>query len=161
VRVADLDDDEALTSFRCSRGRWFQREVEEFINAELPKRLDSEETRTLLFHSGEELIAVGAHQPGVLIIAEDPGQVQAAHLLLLALTERLQIGRLGDGTRLSDYVLRTLLRDALRTHRTGVAFAIVAIENQRSLTMCERNGLTSQTAVNRMYARASGRFALQ
>jgi hypothetical protein len=158
VRRAEPGDDEALASFRCSRGRWFQREVEEFINTELPRRLGAEETQVLLFHVAAELVAVAAHQPGVLIIAEDPGQVHAAHLLVLAITERLQAGVLADGTRLPD--LGMLLRDALRTQRPNVAFGIVAIENQRSLTMCERNGLASQTVVNSTYARVTGRFAI-
>jgi hypothetical protein len=159
VRLAELGDDERLASFRCSRGRWFQREVEEFINTELAGRL-ALETRVLLFDVGEDLVAVAAHQPGTLIITEDPGVVEAAHLVVVAITERLQSGRLADGTRLSDYVMRILLRDALRTRRTDVAFGIVAIENQRSLTMCERNGLTSQTVINSTYARATGRFAV-
>jgi hypothetical protein len=95
-----------------------------------------------------------------LIIAEDPRELQAAHLLVVAIAEPLQTAKLADGTRLSDHVIQTLLRDALRVHGTEVAFGIVAIENQRSLTMCERNGLTSQTVISAAYARATGRFAL-
>jgi hypothetical protein len=56
--------------------------------------------------------------------------------------------------------MQTLLNHALRVQRTDVAFGIVAIENQRSLTMCERNGLTSQTVIGATYARATGRFAV-
>jgi len=127
---------------------------------ELVRRVASEEARALLFHVDRDLAAVAAHQRGTLIIAEDPGEVQAAHLLVVAIAAPLQTGRLADGTRLSDHIMRTLLRDALRVHRTDVAFGIVAIENQRSLTMCERNGLTSQTVISPAYARATGRFAV-
>lgn len=160
VRVADLDDGEALANFRCSRGRWFQREAEAFINEELVRRIGLEEAQALLFRRDRELVAVAAHQPGTLIIAEDPGEVRAAHLLVVAITERLQTAKLADGKRLSDHVMQTLLGDAIRVHRTHVAFGIVAIENQRSLTMCERNGLTSQTVISPVYARATGRFDL-
>jgi len=161
VRLAGLDDAEALANFQCSSGRWFQREVEEFINAELVQRVASGEAQCLLFHVERELIAVAAHQNATLVIAEDPGEVGAAHLLAVAVSGRLQTAKLADGTRLSDHVMQALLRDALRAHRTAVAFGIVAIENQRSLSMCERNGLTSQTVVSATYARATGRFAIR
>lgn len=158
VRAARLDDDEALANFRCSSGRWFQREVEDFINTDLVARIASEEARALVFHVEQELVAVAAHQQETLVIAEEPGEVQATRLLVLAITERLHTATLADGTRLSDHLMETLLRDALSVHRTNVASAIVAIENQRSLAMCERNGLTSQTTIDATYARATGRF---
>jgi hypothetical protein len=85
--------------------------------------------------------------------AAPSARTAAAHLLVPAITEPLQTGVLADGTRLWDFVMRMLLGDALRTRRTDIAFGIVAIENQRSLTMCERNGLISQTVVNGTYAR--------
>jgi hypothetical protein len=159
VRVAREADAEALAGFRCSRGRWFQREVEDFIANDLPGRIVSGEVRVLLFHVGDELAAVAAHQPATLVIAEDPGAVAAAHLVAVAIAERLQRATIAGKDRLSDHVLQALLRDALRTHRTSVAFGIVAVENQRSLSMCERNGLASQTLINARYARATGRFA--
>jgi hypothetical protein len=158
IREAAASDAEALAGFRCSTGRWFQDEVEAFINAELRQRLRAAQARVLLFHVATELVVVAAHQSATLVIAEDPGEVHAAHLLVLAITPRLHTAVLREGDRLSDYAMRVLLSDALHSHDTDVAFAIVAIENQRSLAMCERNGLSSQTIIDRRYARATGRF---
>jgi hypothetical protein len=79
--------------------------------------------------------------------------------VVAAITSRLQTALLSDTSRLSDHLIQTLLQDALCVRKTDIAFAVVAIENQRSLEMCEPNGLTSQTTVNAVYARATGRFA--
>ncbi len=115
-------------------------------------------THVLLFGAGPEIVAIGAHQPATLIVAEEAGEREAAYLLVVATTERLHAARLASGVRLSDYVMLTLLHNALQTYRVEVAFAIVAVENQRALRLCERNGLSSQSLISRRYARATGRF---
>lgn len=121
----------------------------------------------LLYTVDSELIAVGAHQAGHLVTSEirgtevtDVKDTNAAQLVVLAITTSLQAARLRSGGRLSDHLMRDLLTDALRVREAEAAFALVATENQRSLTMCERNGLTSMTTVTNVYARATGRFTL-
>jgi hypothetical protein len=103
-------------------------------------------------------VAVAAHRIATLVIAQDPGEVRAAQLVVLAVSSRLQAAKIESYGRLSDFVFKVLLREALKSHRTDVAFGIVAVENQKSLTMCERNGLVSQTQINARYARVTGRF---
>lgn len=105
-------------------------------------------------------IAVAAHQPGTLLtVGAQEVEVRAAHLVVLAIAEHLHGAQAPDGSRLSDRLIQDLVADALEAHGTDTAFAIVAMENQRSLSLCERNGLTSQTAYNEMYARVTGRFS--
>ncbi len=158
MRPIEEVDSEALANFQCSRGRWFQDEAESFIRTELFQRWEAGETQGLVFGMDAELLAVAAYRRGTLIIAEDPGELEAAELVVLATSESLTAATIADDGRLSDYVMRTLIGEAVRFYRADFAYGLVAVENQRSLTMCERNGLVSQTRVNARYARVLGRF---
>lgn len=154
-----------LTTFRCSTGRWFQDDVEQFINGKSEQKLLIPERHVLLFTHDTQAVAVAAHQQGRLLMTDgtDVRDVRAAHLMVVAIAEPLHGAVLPEGGRLSDHVMQELLVDAQRTHRTEMVFAIVALDNQRSLTLCERNGLTSQTALGNsaVFARVTGRFALE
>ena len=113
--------------------------------------------RLLLFEDDEELIAVGSHQPESLVL--DTGySINAARLVVLGVAQAHQGKALKDGTRIADKALRLLIQEAVTYRRARVVSGIVARDNIRSLTMCERNGLASQTTFGTRYVRVTGRF---
>jgi hypothetical protein len=114
--------------------------------------------RLLLVCEEERLVACVAHLPELYLHA-DPLLI-GTRLDVLALSTTDQGRRLRDGRRLSDVVMQTLIHDALQTrpHAT-ILTAIVAMENLRSLTLCERNGLRSQTRYDLDHVRMTGHFA--
>lgn len=144
VRVATASDADLLAAFRCSRGLWFEDEVEEFIQRyalEYSARRSDADHQLLLFLSDDELVAVGAHERVSLT-----GGVTGTHLAVGAIALAHQNTRLDDGGRLSDYMLDALLGDARRAEERGreardpYAHALVAHENDRSLAFLRRRG---------------------
>jgi hypothetical protein len=144
VRVATASDADLLAAFSCSRGLWFEDEVEEFLQryaltyAAERAPLDHQ---LLLFVDDDELIAVGGHEQALL-----PGGLVGTHLTVAAIDLSHQGAKLTDGGRLSDYVLDALLGDALDAEARGavrrepIAHALVARENGRSLAVLNRRG---------------------
>lgn len=114
----------------------------------------------LLFHDNEaELLAVGSHRAEQIMLSSGE-VVKAARLVVFALAVAYQGRRIG-GKPLSDIAFTHLIRAAARAHQAELVTAAVARDNARSLTVCERNGLTSQTLMSRRLVRLTGRFKLQ
>lgn len=144
VRVAAASDATLLTAFVCSRGEWYEDEVQDFIRhhaldyAAWRAPLDHQ---LLLFVSGDELVAVGAHEQTFLA-----GGLTGTHLAVAAIALPRQGAKLDDGGRLSDFVLDALLGDAGAAAARGaptrdpVAHALVATHNDRSLSLLRRRG---------------------
>ena len=148
VRVAAASDAALLAGFTCSRGEWYEDEVEDFIShhaldyAAWRAPLDHQ---LLLFLSGDELVAVGAHEQALL-----KGGLTGTHLAVAAIALPHQGAKLDDGGQLSDFVLDTLLSDAGAAAARGapsrapVAHALVARDNDRSLAVLRRRGFADE-----------------
>jgi hypothetical protein len=148
VRVAAAGDAALLAAFTCSRGEWYEDEVEEFIR---DHALDYASWRApldhqlLLFLSGDELVAVGAHEQALL-----KGGLTGTHLAVAAIALPHQGAKLDFGGRLSDFVLDALLGDASAAAARGaltrdpVAHALVAADNDRSLALLRRRGFDDE-----------------
>ncbi|HEU0251006.1 MAG TPA: hypothetical protein VFR48_09810 [Solirubrobacteraceae bacterium] len=159
VREASEDDAADFGAFECSTGTWYEDEVQAYVRekALTHARESSESYRLLVAVERARLIAVAAHTNDVLIMPDD-GTCMAARLQVLAISVTDQGRRLHGGTHLSDVLMATLIADAMDRQRTDVITAIVAGENLRSVALCERNGLHSQTRYSSRYLRLTGRL---
>jgi hypothetical protein len=159
VREAGKDDAADLGAFECSTGTWYEDEVQAYVRQQAltHARESSESYRLLVAVERTRLIAVAAHTNDVLIMPDD-GTCMAARLQVLAISVTDQGRRLCGGTHLSDVLMATLIADAMDHQRTDVMTAIVAGENLRSVALCERNGLCSQTRYSSRYLRLTGRL---
>jgi ribosomal protein S18 acetylase RimI-like enzyme len=159
VREATDDDAAALASFECSTGAWYEEEVQAYIHerALTHAHENPDGYRLLVAFEQTRLIAVAAHASEALILPEDDTYL-AARLQVLAIAVADQRRRLPDRSRLSDVLMATLISDAIEDKKTDVVTAIVADENLRSIALCERNGLRSQTRHSSRYLRLTGRL---
>jgi hypothetical protein len=165
VREPTSDDEVLLSSFRCSRGLWFEDEVQAFVRHHaLRLALDEQsDYRLLLVMDGDRLAACFAHHPeGLMTESGGAGTavrvIFATRLHLLALSIEDQGRRLDDGRRLSDLIMESLVVDAMDREMAVVLTAVVARGNLRSLSLCQRHGLRSQVAYDARHVRLSGRF---
>jgi ribosomal protein S18 acetylase RimI-like enzyme len=158
VREATEEDTAALTSFTCSTGLWFEREVEDFVRWHALRAADSDNFRLLVAVEGERVVATLAHHHPELLPTADAAHRIGTRLHHLAIAITDQGRRLPDRRRLSDALMQTLIADAIDTWTTGVLTAIVAVDNDRSLAMCDRNGLRSRTRHGTRYVRVTGLF---
>lgn len=162
VRPATAGDGGILAEFQCSTGPWYEQEVESFVRERaLEQALAlSEGYRLLLVLEGKRLIGCIAHHRELLVRADgaQADTVAATRLHLLAIAVGDQGRRLDDGTRLSDKVMATLIADALETRGYEVLTGIVALDNLRSMALCERHGLRSQVRYDLRHVRLSGRY---
>ena len=158
VREATEGDTAALASFTCSTGLWYEREVEEFVRGHALRAAASDDFRLLVAVEGERLVATAAHHHPELLPTADAVHRFATRLHHLAIDVSDRGRRLPDHRRLSDALMQTLIADAIDAWTTGVLTAIVAADNDRSLAMCERNGLRSRTRHGTRYVRVTGLF---
>jgi hypothetical protein len=161
---AEEQDDERLNSFECSTGSPFEDEVQTFIRTRaLSLALaDGEGYELLLFHDDDRLIGVAGHHPEILI-AGTPGNpegraYEAVRLSVLALGLADQGRVLHDGRRLSDLVMETLIAEAIGGRSSVLVSGVVARANHRSIALCERHKLRSQTQYDSLHLRVSGLF---
>lgn len=172
-----------MAEFECSDGIWYEDEVQDFIqDRALAETLDEDHKvyvdvpsvalgdpagpntsavwspRLLLFFDEDELIAVAGHRPEMLNLG-DSRFILAIGLRVLALGNPYKGRYLDNGPRLSDAVMGALLNDAVgRTGEPVVATAVVAIDNLRSVTLCERHGLHTQIRHGHRHARLIGQL---
>lgn len=158
VREATEEDAEALANFTCSTGLWYEQEVEAFVRRHGLRAAGYDRFRLLVAVEGDRLVATLAHHHPEFLPTADAAHRIATRLHHLAIDIRDQGRRLPDDRRLSDALMQTLVADAIETWTTGVLTAIVAADNDRSLVMCERNGLRSRTRHGVGYARVTGLF---
>jgi L-amino acid N-acyltransferase YncA len=158
VRPAGQGDREALEAFACSRGLWYEDEVERYIRgrafAEF-ERVDGYEL--LVAEEDSRLIGVMAYVPE-LARAEEADWILIVRLQVLAIALEDQRRVLESGRRLSDALLQTLIAQAVEYSVGGALTAIVARDNVRSINLCERNGIDSQFAHGSRYVLMSGTF---
>lgn len=165
VRAALDSDQSRLAAFRCA-GNWeYEREVEEFVQRRcLSHAASNPSYRLLLVFEHDRLVGCTAHHPDLQVTLASETQAQAAtitRLQLLALHLEQQGRRLDDGRKLVDLMFQTLIVDALQRGNPSVLNAIVARDNVRSVAVCERNGLTSQTRYDARHVRLTGHFSIR
>jgi hypothetical protein len=138
-------DARALAELRCSRGAWYENEVEAYVNNEMPKLLSHEAmfNRQLLVMEGDNVIGCCGHQLDALRM-DGEKDVFLARLAVMAFDLRHRGRELADGGRLSDAVFKALASDAVKGHPGKALTAVVAGDNYRSLAMLERNGEWAQ-----------------
>lgn len=163
IRLAADDDEAALAAFTCSTGPWYEREVEDYVRGHAHRRaMATPDTyRLLLALMDGRLVGCAAHHPEALQREEStPTYLLATRLQLLAIRTPDQGRRLSDGRGLADTIMHTLIHDALHTRpHSPVLTAVVAQDNLRSIAMCERNGLRSQTRYDMQHVRLTALFA--
>jgi len=153
ARYLGEDDRDALASFRCSTGAWFEDEVESFVATQLlrrhaARRLHTRHTVIGLEAESGELVAVGAHEEDLLHDGDSP--FTSTFLVVAAVAVEAQGGTLPDVEPLDEgrlvsvgrYLLEVLMSDADAAAREPVFRAVVAKDNVRSLALCTRVGLT-------------------
>lgn len=168
VRPACMEDGDLLTGFRCSNGAWYEQQVERYIQTHALGRALSEPPgyRLLLAFNEGRLLGCMAHQQELLFEGGDFGNeggrlIRSVRLHLFAIALDVQGRKLSDGRRLSDALMATLIFDAIITQEQDVLTAVVALDNIRSIVLCERHGLRSQTQCDAWHVRLSGRFTLR
>jgi hypothetical protein len=138
ARFLGLADRERLAGMRCSTGAWFEDEVEMFIR-----------TRLADYHDWRQ--PHGSHEAEFV---RDGGQlVTSTYLECAAVRIDVQgaalpdVGPLDQDGRpvtLGRYLLEVLLSDSDERERAPIVRAVVARENERSLRLCARVGLTDE-----------------
>lgn len=156
VRQATPGDADALAAFECSTGPWYEEEVQGYVRGRALAHAGQQRDRLclLLGFDGLSLVAVAAHAEEALILPEDTLIAIRIHLLAIAVADQGRV--LEDGARLADVMFSTVIEDALRRRQAALVTAIVARENLRSIALCERNGLRSQTRHSAGYVRLTG-----
>jgi GNAT superfamily N-acetyltransferase len=159
VRLAGKDDEEDLSEFHCSSGLDCEEDVEKFLQARAIEMVRSEvaDYRMLLAYCEDDLAGVVAHHIDPLTL-EDGEILMATRLHVLAVAPAYRGTVFEDGTRLSDALLANAVEDASKRRQSNVFTAIVANENDRSLTMLERLGPWSQVAYDYLHVRLTKRL---
>ena len=158
VRPAGEGDREAIGSFACSTGPWYEDEVQRYVRARAlddARRVSGYEL--LVAEEDERLVACMAYMPWALNF-EEHDMIFSMRLQVLAIATADQGRVLVRGRRLSDALMQTLIARAAPLSFDGALTAIVARDNLRSIKLCERNGLTSQIAHGIEYVQMLGRF---
>ena len=141
IRPADRGDLDALGSFRCSNGPWYEDEIEKYIQDDVPKLVEnrSQEYQLLVTtDKSDELLALAGYRLDPLRTSD--GTISFLNRLdVVALAVGQQGRELNDGSKLSDALLAALFSQALKVNGVDVFFAIVARENQGCISFLERN----------------------
>jgi hypothetical protein len=164
IRVAVDDDAEELSRFSCSTGEPYEDEVEAFIRDKALKRVESGSTtpyKLLVVEEAGRLIACGGYHGEPLFPMVDETAMQTTRLQLLAVALDQRGRRLDDGVRLADFIFESVVLDAFEAEGGGVLTTLVARENGRSITVCERNGLRTQTPYDSKFVRLTGTFVIR
>jgi hypothetical protein len=147
-------DRAALRAFRCSTGRWFEDEVEthvqnDLLDAHAARRSHTDHCAIALELPDHGIVAVTAHEQD--LTTEGGRDLTSTRWLVAAVAVDLQGAKLpdvdlGDGrpVTLGRYLAEATLSDVLETDRDPVVRAVIARENDRSLALCRRVGLTRE-----------------
>ncbi len=160
-RTAEKGDADALRKFNCSRGAWYEDEVEDYINRYAPKLVKGtlRETRVLLALDSERIVACAAHHIDPTAVVDGP-IMELIRIHFFALGLDYQERELRSGQRISDAVLSAVVADARDSYDTDAFTAIVARDNLRSLSFLERNGRWSQTVYDNLHVRLTARLSV-
>jgi hypothetical protein len=147
----------SLSQFACSKGAWYEADVERFVRTRLRGHVQSREPHlqtscVILADAADpaEILAVGAHEFDDQR-TEDGQDIEGSYLILGAVRADLQ-GALVDMKTFADQRPVTLGRLLMETmvddlpDRPGVVRAVVAQENHRALKLCDRIGLVHERA---------------
>ena len=105
VRPAGEGDREAIGSFECSTGPWYEDEVEQYVRAQALEDARRVNGYALLVAEDERLIACMAFMPEALDFEEN-SSILAMRLQVLAIATADQGRLLERGRRLSDALMR-------------------------------------------------------
>lgn len=161
VRLAEEGDRAALEAFASSSGLECEDEVDDFIRT---RALDTHlsgvaEYRLLLAVEDEALAGIVAHRIDMLTL-KDGRMFNARLIQVLAVSPAYRGCVFDDGTRLSDALLATVVKEVGESHRSDIFTAIVANENDRALAALERSGTWSQVAYDYLHVRLTGRLKI-
>jgi hypothetical protein len=163
VRAAEEEDAERLSNFCCSTGESYEDEVEAFVRKKALKRArdrSSPAYKLLVVEEEERLIGCAGYHDEPLFPMIDETAMQATRFQMLAVQLDQRGRRLDDGTRLVDFLFKSVVLDAFGTEGGGVLNALVARENRRSIAVCERNGLHTQTFYDNKLLRMTGTYEI-
>jgi hypothetical protein len=152
IRAGNPGDRELLASFACADPavRW-QLEVEQFIQTQLvdwtfdPGANDGDPRLLLAFTSSGGLFGVAAHEGATLRVGDNT-RFAATKLQVVAVELKWQGRCFPTGERASDVLMSALMADvsARVPPRDARVLAVVHEDNQRSLAVCRRHGLTEE-----------------
>lgn len=126
--------------------------VEEFINHHLldwafSQGAVEDDPRVLLIleRASNSLVGLAAHERAFLG-SSDADKIAGTKLQVVAVARDWQGKRFESGERASDVVLSAVMTDivARRPPRDARVYAIVHVENTKSIALCRRHGLTSE-----------------
>jgi hypothetical protein len=138
VALATPSAQALLAGFICSRGDWYDDDVQHCVRTQLTT-YDDTSIRTLLFFIGDYVAGVVCHQARV-----DSKLGSGDEILLLALSCQSQGSIVATGGKLSEYVLRAALRDAQTLAWGSFFWAQIACDNKRSLNLFHAVGFVDQ-----------------
>ncbi|HEV2999667.1 MAG TPA: hypothetical protein VGW75_02920 [Solirubrobacteraceae bacterium] len=153
ARYLGEGDRDALARFRCSRGAWYEEDVERFVATRLvdyheSRRRDTDHTVIGLELPQHGLVAVGAHEEdltrdGDLLLTSTYLELAAVSLPFQGgvLTDAEPLDPDGKAVSVGRWLAEVLLSDNANRKRDPVVRAVVARENRRSLALCDRIGL--------------------
>lgn len=147
----------SLSHFSCSKGAWYEADVERFLRARLRGYVESRgtylDTECVILTDARDpasILAVGAHELDDQR-TEDGEDVEGSYLIVGAVRADLHgaaiaMAPFADGrtVTLGRLLLETILDDL--PDRPGAVRAVVARENQRALKLCSRIGLVHERA---------------
>ncbi len=153
IRPGDWD---RLAGFACSKGAWYEADVERFVRTRLRGHVESREphlqTACVILADPadpDEIVAVGAHELDDQ--KADGEDIEGSYLIVGAVRLDLQgalinVEPFSDGqpVTLGRLLMETMIDDL--PDRAGFVRAVVAHENDRALKLCKRIGLIHERA---------------
>jgi ribosomal protein S18 acetylase RimI-like enzyme len=161
VRLAEEGDRAALDAFASSSGLECEDEVDDFIRTRaLDTHLSGVADYSLLLAVEDEALAgIVAHRIDILTL-KDGRMLNARLIQVLAVSPGYRGCVFDDGSRLSDALLATVVKEVGESGGGDIFTAIVANENDRALAMLERSGIWSQVTYDYLHVRLTGRFEI-
>jgi hypothetical protein len=152
IRPGNPDDCELLASFACADPavRW-QAEVEQFIQTQLihwtfdPNAGGGDPRLLLAFTATGDLFGIAAHEQ-VTLHEGDGTRFPATKLEVVGVALKWQGRAFCTGERASDVLMSAVMTDVKSRipPRDARVFAVVHEDNNRSLAVCRRHGLTEE-----------------
>ncbi len=147
VRSVLADDLPALAAFRCSTGAPWEDVVEEQVGGPLPRRYLAVPPRfdgRMLLGCGRagEILVVGAHHIEPTLVP-DVGYTEVIAVSLAARGTLVELPG-GESISLGEFMLLTIFRQMRQLGRHRRTFVRLDRRNTRSLSLCDRVGLTDE-----------------
>lgn len=152
IRSGRPSDRTILASFQCADAEvMWQAEVEQQIRTQLidwtfdPHAANADPRLLLAFTTAGEIFGVAAHER-VILRGGDGREFAATKLELIAIILEWQGRRFSTGERASDVLMSAVMTDvsARVPRRDARVYALVHEDNDRSVALCVRHGLTEE-----------------